>query len=455
MAIDREVDIRNYWAAVVKNTDEFQQLAIAENPEFNALVTCIRRALNDSFIQESTEYGVERWEDMLGIVPLSTDTLDDRKVRILTYLSMRLPYTWRVLHQMMNTIVGVGNFEISYVNDTSTMTVELFDDFKLKEVKELLEKVLPQNIVVSYIIPKYAKCVTVADLRAVNSNYKNDLTADGAWNWKLFKLTNGQDGFKWCSNLKSFTVDMPALTNGWAMFYYCTKLAIFTGALPALLNGHDMFRSCTSLTSFTVDLPSMTSSGSMFLNCTSLARFKGDLSSLLISNAYNQGFFQGCRSLTSFTGNLPSLTNGNRMFYSCKLDLASVQNIAATINDLSAQSKTGSITIGMQTNIKGMDELATALATIRSKGWTITEQYNGYVTEAAAVALLDDESIWCKPVESEYGEYVNADGVRYTIDWGHHIEDPDGRCNAELGYTEFFSLYDAAKAWNLTHINEE
>ena len=34
---NRIVAIENYWAAVIGKTDEFQQIAIAENPEFNKL----------------------------------------------------------------------------------------------------------------------------------------------------------------------------------------------------------------------------------------------------------------------------------------------------------------------------------------------------------------------------------------------------------------------------------
>lgn len=70
------------------------------------------------------------------------------------------------------------------------------------------------------------------------------------------------------------------------------------------------------------------------------------------------------------------MTGGSSMFNNCKLDLASVQNIAEGINDLAAQGKIGNITIGMVAELNGNEELAAALATIRNKGWTVTEQYN-------------------------------------------------------------------------------
>ena len=114
-----------------------------------------------------------------------------------------------------------------------------------------------------------------------------------------------------------------------------------------------MFNTCSNLTSFNINLSSLTDGNSMFLRCSNLSSFNSDLS---------------------------SLSNGGSMFgsgtYNCtKLDLPSVQNIADTINDLASQGKTGSIHIGISKSIQGNTELDAALATIRSKGWTVSEMY--------------------------------------------------------------------------------
>ena len=59
-------------------------------------------------------------------------------------------------------------------------------------------------------------------------------------------------------------------------------------------------------------------------------------------------------------------------------------------------------------------------------------------------------TIYCKAEQSEHGEYVDANGTRYMIDWGHHIEAPDGKKNEELGYKPFATLEEAAEAFWLT-----
>lgn len=144
----REIDIRQYWPPVVRDTDEFQQIAAAENPVFNKLQACIYRVLQDVFVHDATDNGVRRWEAILNIEPAAGDTLDDRKSRILTYLSIKLPYTWRVLEQMLTEFLGDDLLSMRYVNDMATLTINVngTSDENVRTIKTLLGKVLPENI---------------------------------------------------------------------------------------------------------------------------------------------------------------------------------------------------------------------------------------------------------------------------------------------------------------------
>ena len=147
----RKVQIEKYWPLIVKNIEEFGQIAVAENEEFNRITKCIYDALSDCFILEATEYGVSRWEKMLGIVPAKDSTLDDRKATILSYLSVKIPYTLPVLRQMLTAILGDGNFEMSLDNDTQTLIIGFglsTIHSKIDSVNSLIERVLPQNLAV-------------------------------------------------------------------------------------------------------------------------------------------------------------------------------------------------------------------------------------------------------------------------------------------------------------------
>ena len=146
----REVKIEEYWPLIVKGTEEFGQIAVAENPEFNLLAENVYNVLKDSFIKEATEYGVSRWEKMLGLTVTDNMTLDDRKAAILTYLSVKIPYTWRVLKQMLTGLLGEDNFEMSIDNDTQTLKIELASTVTHMrgKIDELCDRVIPQNLLV-------------------------------------------------------------------------------------------------------------------------------------------------------------------------------------------------------------------------------------------------------------------------------------------------------------------
>lgn len=149
----RNIDISNYWAPVVRNTAEFQQFAEAVNPELNALQADIHQIVQDAFVRDATEYGVGRWENMLNLTPEPGDTLDMRKDRILAYLSVKLPYTWRVLERMLIGMLGEGNVSVKLNNDTATLTVAVGIDTtesQLADIRTLLDRVLPRNLVTEF-----------------------------------------------------------------------------------------------------------------------------------------------------------------------------------------------------------------------------------------------------------------------------------------------------------------
>ena len=147
---DRIVEIEKYWTSVVRDTAEFQQLAHALNSEFNRILGCIYRILKDAFITDATEYGVSRWEKILELPVNPSATLEERKVQILTYLSIRRPYTIRVLKQMLTGLLGEGNFEVYIDNDAQTLTIVLVSTVESmrEKIDELCARVIPQNLVI-------------------------------------------------------------------------------------------------------------------------------------------------------------------------------------------------------------------------------------------------------------------------------------------------------------------
>ena len=146
---NRTIDLNGYLPDILKNVVEFKEIMKVENPEVIAIWQACEDLMNDQFITEATENGVARREKMLGIQPFATDTLDDRKFRLLSRYMEDIPYTRRSLESFLSSLCGEGGYKITYkTNDfTVNVRVELTAKRQVDSVEELLERVLPYNLI--------------------------------------------------------------------------------------------------------------------------------------------------------------------------------------------------------------------------------------------------------------------------------------------------------------------
>lgn len=96
----------NYLPYVVRDYAEFKGISEAEQPEFESAWGSSDDLLNNQFISTAGNLGLSRWEKILGITTKGTDTLEDRRFRILTRLNEELPYTLPQLRNILETLCG-------------------------------------------------------------------------------------------------------------------------------------------------------------------------------------------------------------------------------------------------------------------------------------------------------------------------------------------------------------
>lgn len=146
MATDRK--LINYLPPFMQKYLELRQVMEAEQPEVDDLWTACENALDDQFIMDATTYGVKRWENMLMITPKDTDTLDERKFRILTKLNQELPYTLTKLKEALTTLCGADGFSIDLQPENYHVEVKLAlsNQNNYQEVVNLLTKMIPANL---------------------------------------------------------------------------------------------------------------------------------------------------------------------------------------------------------------------------------------------------------------------------------------------------------------------
>lgn len=147
----KAVDLLSYWPPVLRSLKEFKEIAKAEEPEIRALLQAVDKTLNNMFIEDADEDGIARFEKILSIYPAEGDSLDTRRFRVQTKWNDQLPYTEEELRGRLTTLCGEGGYtlDISYATYEMTVKVALTNKDALPLVAELLDNLVPCNMVVS------------------------------------------------------------------------------------------------------------------------------------------------------------------------------------------------------------------------------------------------------------------------------------------------------------------
>lgn len=130
---------------------EIEQIMKAEQTQVNYLWDAVKDLLKEAFVTDETEIGALRWESILNIDPLDTDSLKVRNFRIKSRLIEDLPYTYRTLNSQIKALCGAGGYEINLEGDTFTLNIKVAltaKKFK-KEVENLCERVVPLNLFIN------------------------------------------------------------------------------------------------------------------------------------------------------------------------------------------------------------------------------------------------------------------------------------------------------------------
>lgn len=146
--MDRQ--LLNYYPEILREFQEYREVAGAEQPEVERLWDSLAEALDNQFVAGAGEYGVGRWEKILGILPKGTETLEQRKFRILTRLSEQLPYTLRMLENQLEALCGKDRYtaKLEYEAYKLVVRVSLMARGNLSDVEDLLNRIVPVNLII-------------------------------------------------------------------------------------------------------------------------------------------------------------------------------------------------------------------------------------------------------------------------------------------------------------------
>ena len=147
----RQVDLVSYLPPFMKAYKEPVAALDAENPEFYLMWSAADRVLRNRFIETADEYGLSRYEKMLGIYPSAEDTLESRRSRVRSKWFNAMPYTMRTLLSKLQVLCDNADFTLTHnfdVGYTLTLQTNLEKYGQVEELEAILSSMLPENIVV-------------------------------------------------------------------------------------------------------------------------------------------------------------------------------------------------------------------------------------------------------------------------------------------------------------------
>ena len=108
-----------------RDIQDYQQICSAENTEFEVLQAAILQTLANFFIQTADEATIALWEKAFHIAANpGTETLDYRRQRVLTRISMQPPFTLTFLYRKLDQIIGPGKWDCTVDYPAYTLAVK-------------------------------------------------------------------------------------------------------------------------------------------------------------------------------------------------------------------------------------------------------------------------------------------------------------------------------------------
>ena len=141
--------LQDYLPPILLKTYEFPLLCDTEQPEIDRLHDAADAVLDAQFISTAGETAIARYEKIFGITPMDTDTLAERRFKVLAKINAQLPFSVRRLWQQLETLCGADGYKLELDGDRYTLTVKVALTAKRNQqaVEELLADIVPANMV--------------------------------------------------------------------------------------------------------------------------------------------------------------------------------------------------------------------------------------------------------------------------------------------------------------------
>lgn len=145
---EREINLLESLPQIYKPIYDFRGMCNSSGMELSKLYGRIHDILEDQFVNTCSEYVLAKWEKHLGITPNGTDTIDERRFRVLARLNDAPPYTDKYLEKRLNELCGEGYWRIHRDYDVYMLIVEvsLDSEANTETVLDMVRDIIPANL---------------------------------------------------------------------------------------------------------------------------------------------------------------------------------------------------------------------------------------------------------------------------------------------------------------------
>lgn len=149
-----DIDISQFLPPVSRDSQDIQEVMRIENTEFKLLWDIMADILDNQFIPAMGEFGLSHWEWILDVLPQDTDTIEDRRNRILRLLAGTRPYTVEKLQEMLDATFGNGAVGVDLDENLYEIWFVLSKEMRERsgEVISYAEPIVPKNLLLKTLV---------------------------------------------------------------------------------------------------------------------------------------------------------------------------------------------------------------------------------------------------------------------------------------------------------------
>lgn len=151
LSLSRKVDLKSYndYETIGKSPD-WIDWTDSESLEFDFVAKRILKIYADKFILQASEYGISRYERILGIEPGKNESLEERRKRVYLLWNKKIRWTHRTFLKWLDVYLGKDNCKLSLDYDKYGIEIEVTIKgslyFDLDDLGRQVRDIIPANL---------------------------------------------------------------------------------------------------------------------------------------------------------------------------------------------------------------------------------------------------------------------------------------------------------------------